>query len=77
MDQATYDKMTAMLQGRLPRDQAFLDSLPKEVKEEPKPGPKLSVIEMEKAQREYDRKVHGKEREKQLARHVEGLPDVV
>jgi len=77
MKKEVFDKMNAMMEGRIPRDQNFLDSLPAEKprKEVPPERPK-TAIEIEQNLRDFNRMMHGKEHEKRYSRHVEGLPDL-
>lgn len=78
MDKETIQKMTDMMTGKVPRDQAFLDSIPAEVPREKEPPGKAkkTAIEREREQRDFSRMMFGKEAEKRWSHHVDGLPDL-
>jgi hypothetical protein len=77
MKKEVFDKMSLMLEGRIPRDQKFLVPLPPEKPREEKPAAKpKTAIEREQEQRDFSRMMFGKEAEKRYSRHVEGLPDL-
>lgn len=77
MDKETIKKMTDMMTGKIPRDQAFLDSIPAEKPREEKPPARAkTAIEREQEQRDFSRMMFGKEAEKRWSHHVDGLPDL-
>lgn len=77
MDKETIQKMTDMMTGKIPRDQAFLDSIPAEKSPEKEPPARAkTAIEREREQRDFSRMMFGKEAEKRWSHHVDGLPDL-